>query len=56
MITNVLIKSNYIYVTIYILRKKTLEKITKNYVKVLQNPPVTNKDTSEDISKVAKLP
>ena len=36
--------------------RKTLEKITKNYLKVLQNPPITNKDTSEDISKVVKLP
>ena len=38
------------------LRKKTLEKTTKNYLKVLQNPTVNNKDTSEDISKVVKLP
>ena len=30
--------------------------MTKNYLKVLQNPPVNNKDTSEDISKVVKLP
>ena len=36
--------------------KKTLEKITKNYLNELQNPPVNNKDTSEDISKIAKLP
>ena len=28
----------------------------KNYLKVLQNPPVNNKDTSEDISRVVKLP
>ena len=33
-----------------------MEKITKNYLKELQNPPVNNKDTSEDISKVVKLP
>ena len=33
-----------------------MEKIAKNYLKVLQNPPVNNKDTSEDISKVVKLP
>ena len=36
--------------------RKTLEKITKNYLKVLQNPPVNNKDTCEDINKVVKLP
>ena len=30
--------------------------MAKNYLKVLQNPPVNNKDTSEDISKVVKLP
>ena len=30
--------------------------MTKNYLKVLQNPPVNNKDFSEDISKVVKLP
>ena len=36
--------------------RKTLEKITKIHLKVLQNPPVSNKDTSEDISKVVKLP
>ena len=36
--------------------RKTLEKTTKNYLKVLQNPTVNNKDTSEDISKVVKLP
>ena len=36
--------------------RKTLEKITKNYLKVPQNQPVNNKDTSEDISKLAKLP
>ena len=33
-----------------------MEKITKNYLKVLQNSPVNNKDTSEDISKVVKFP
>ena len=37
-------------------KRKTLEKIAKNYLKVLQNQPVNNKDTSEDISKVVKLP
>ena len=36
--------------------RKTLEKITKNYLNKLQNPPVNNKDTSEDINKVVKLP
>ena len=36
--------------------RKTLEKIIKNYLKVLHNQPVNNKDTSEDISKVVKLP
>ena len=36
--------------------RKTLEKITKNYLNELQNPPVNNKDTSEDINKVVKLP
>ena len=36
--------------------KKTLEKITKNYLNELQNPPVNNKDTNEDINKVVKLP
>ena len=36
-------------------QRKTLEKI-KKYLKVLQNPPVNNQDTSEDISKVVKLP
>ena len=33
-----------------------MEKTTKNYLKVLQNSPVNNKDTSEDISKVVKFP
>ena len=33
-----------------------MEKITKNYLNELQNTPVTNMDTSEDISKVVKLP
>ena len=37
-------------------QRKTLEKMTKNYLKVLQNPLVNNKDTKEDISKVVKLP
>ena len=37
-------------------QRKTLEKMRKNYLKVLQNPPVNNQDTSEDISKVVKLP
>ena len=36
--------------------RKTLEKITKNYLNELQNPPVNNKDSSEDINKVVKLP
>ena len=36
--------------------RKTLEKITKNYLNELQNPSFNKKDTSEDISKVAKLP
>ena len=35
--------------------RKTLEKITKNYLNELQNPPVNNEDTSEDINKVVKL-
>ena len=36
--------------------RKTLEKITKSYLNELQNPPVNDKDTSEDINKVVKLP
>ena len=36
--------------------RKTLEKITKNYLNKLQNPPVNNTDSSKDISKVVKLP
>ena len=36
--------------------RKTLEKIAKNYLNELQNPPINNKDTSEDINKVVKLP
>ena len=36
--------------------RKTLKKITKNYINNLQNSPVNNKDTSEDINKVVKLP
>ena len=33
-----------------------MDKITRNYFKELQNPPVNNKNTSEDINKVVKLP
>ena len=36
--------------------RKTLEKITKNYLNELQKPPVNNKDASDDINKVVKLP
>ena len=36
--------------------RKPLVKITKNYLNELQNPLVDNKDTSEDINKVVKLP
>ena len=36
--------------------RKTLEKITKNYLNELQNPPVSNKDTSENVNNVVKLP
>ena len=36
--------------------RKTLEKIIKNYLNELQIPPVNSKDTSEDVSKVVKLP
>ena len=36
--------------------RKRLEKISKNYLNNLQNPPVDNKYSSEDISKVVKLP
>ena len=36
--------------------RKTLKNITKNYLNELQNSPVNNKDTSEYISKVVKLP
>ena len=36
--------------------RKSLEKISKNYLKELQNPPVHNKHTSEGISKLVKLP
>ena len=32
-----------------------MEKIRKNYLNELQNPPVNSKDTGEDISKVVKL-
>ena len=35
--------------------RKTLEKVRKNYLNELQNPPVNSKDTGEDISKVVKL-
>ena len=35
--------------------RKTLEMITKNYLNELQNRPVNNKDTSEDIRRVVKL-
>ena len=37
-------------------KKKSSEKITKNYVNEKQNSPVNNKDTSEDTSKVVKHP
>ena len=33
-----------------------MEKITKKNLNKLQNPPVNNKNTSEDINKVVKLP
>ena len=33
-----------------------MENITKKYLNELQNLPVNNKDTSEDINKVVKLP
>ena len=36
--------------------RKTLKKTTKDYLNKLQNSPVNNKDTSEDINKVVKLP
>ena len=36
--------------------KKNLEKISKNYLNELQNPPVTDKNNTEDIEKVVKLP
>ena len=36
--------------------RKNLDKITRNYFKELQNPPVNNKNTSEGITKVVKLP
>ena len=32
-----------------------MENITKKYLNELQNLPVNNKDTSEDINKVVKL-
>ena len=35
--------------------RKNFEKITKNDLNELQNPPVNSKDTSEDINKVVKL-
>ena len=37
-------------------KRKTLEKITKNYLNGLQNPPFNNKDASEYINKALKLP
>ena len=37
-------------------KRKTLEKITKNYLNGLLNPPVNNKDASEYINKALKLP
>ena len=37
-------------------KRKSLEKITKNYLKELQNPSDNNNDTNEYISKVVKLP
>ena len=39
-----------------LIKDKRKEKITKNYLKVLQNLPANNKDTREDISKLAKRP
>ena len=36
--------------------RKTLDKITRDCFKELQNPPVTDKNTSEDINKALKLP
>ena len=33
-----------------------MEKITKNHLNELQNLPINNKDTREDINKVVKLP
>ena len=33
-----------------------MEKKTKNYLNELQNPPVNNKDNSEDINKAVKRP
>ena len=33
-----------------------MENITKKYLNELQNLPVNNKDTSENINKVVKLP
>ena len=37
-------------------KRKTLEKITKNSLNKLQNRSVNNKDSSEYINKVIKLP
>ena len=37
-------------------KKKTLENVTRNYFKELQNPPINDKNASEDINKIVKLP
>ena len=34
--------------------RKTLEKITTNYFKELQNPPVNKKNTKENVNKTVK--
>ena len=36
--------------------RKTVQKMRKKYLNELQNPPVHNKNTSEDISKAVKFP
>ena len=36
--------------------RKALKKKSKKYLNELQNPPLTNRDNSEDINKIAKLP
>ena len=41
--------------TVNFYERKTLEMISKNYLKELQNPPITNKSSSEDINKITKL-